>query len=340
MKQTLILALVASLFLVSCTKDKEILNVLNTYNLEMESKGYVLGETIELPQEVTQNAKKITLSFGDQSTDKLVVDPKFFLLGDNAVTFQVETSSGEVLSQDATINVFAKNPEKEQNFEIVQQYPHDTSLFTQGFYLEGNNIYESDGKNGGSRLVSYPLGSTTLSQVTMQPQDVFAEGLAVVGDKIFQLTWYNKKGFIYDKNTLNLLSEFPYPGMMGEGWGLTFDGKQLIASDGSKNLYFLDSENPSTILKVIGVAGHKEVFSQLNELEYHKGFIYANVWQKPIVLKIDPAFGEVVATYDFSQLALKHTTGNDDVLNGITFKGEHMLVTGKNWPTIYEVRTN
>jgi len=158
-----------------------------------------------------------------------------------------------------------------------------------------------------------------------------------VGDKIYQLTWRNKKIFVYDKNSLKLLNEFPNPNLMGEGWGLTYDGKNLIASDGTKNIYFLDAKDPSKIIRYIAVAGNTEAFDQLNELEFHDGFIYSNVWQKPIILKINPANGEVVGKFDFSELAKKHTTNEDDVLNGIAFKGENMLITGKNWPTIYEV---
>ena len=155
---------------------------------------------------------------------------------------------------------------------------------------------------------------------------------------MYQLTWQNKKGFIYDKSSLKLLSEFPYPNVMGEGWGLTYDGKNLIASDGTKNLYFLDVNDPSKMVKYISVAGNTEVYDQLNELEYYNGFVYANVWQKPIILKINPKSGEVLAKIDFSEIVKKHNTGTDDVLNGIAFKGQNMLVTGKNWDKIYEVK--
>ena len=126
---------------------------------------------------------------------------------------------------------------------------------------------------------------------------------------------------------------------MGEGWGLTYDGKNLIASDGTKNLYFLNSSAPSKLVKYISVAGNNEVYDQLNELEYYKGNIYANVWHKPIILKIDPKTGEVVGKYDFSAIAKKYTDiDSEAVLNGIAFKGENMLITGKNWDKIYEVK--
>lgn len=339
MKIRLFIAVLGIGLLVSCNKDKEILNTLNEYNISKETVGYHFGDTLKLPQEVTANAESIAVSFGDKETADLVIDPKFYTLGENAVTFIIKKKNGETLTQDATINVFAKTPEAVLTYEIVKEYPHDAKNFVQGFQLEGNTIYESDGQLGESRIIKYTLGSTTPIAETKQPEDVFSEGCAIVGDKVYQLTWQNKKGFIYDKNSLKLLGEFPYPNVMGEGWGLTYDGKNLIASDGTKNLYFLNASDPSKLVRYIAVAGNTEAYDQLNELEYHNGFIYANVWQKPIILKINPKNGEVVGKFDFSQIAKENTKDEtNDVLNGIAFKGENMLVTGKLWSKIYEVR--
>lgn len=337
MKLRTLIPILAFTFLIACNKDKEILNTLNDYNISMEAKGYHFGDKLDLPKEVLNNAESISISFGDKETSNLIVDPKFFTLGDNAVTFVIKKKGGETLNQDATINVFAKNPEVNIAYEIVKEYPHDPKNFVQGFQLEGNTIYESDGQEGSSRILKYTLGNTKPIAETKQDDDVFSEGSAIIGDKIYQLTWKNKKGFIYDKNSLKLLSEFPYPNVIGEGWGLTYDGKNLIASDGTKNIYFLNASDPSKLVRYISVAGNTEAYDQLNELEYHNGFIYANVWQKPIILKINPANGEVVGKFDFTEIAKKNTTGNDDVLNGIAFKGDNMLITGKNWSKIYEV---
>jgi len=338
MKKNIIAGFAAVLLLASCNKDEKILNTLNDYNNSMEAKGYHFGDKLELPKEVTENAESITISFGDKESSSLTVDPKFFTLGDNAVTFNVKTKGGKVLNQDATINVFAKNPEQKISYEIVGEYPHDPKNFVQGFQVEGNTIYESDGQNGSSQILKYTLGTTTPLASTKQAQEDFSEGSTIVGDKVYQLTWQSKKGYIYDKSSLKLLSEFAYPNVLGEGWGLTYDGKNLIASDGSKLLYFLDVNDPSKLVKHIAVAGSAQAYDQLNELEYHKGFIYANVWQKPVILKINPANGEVVGTFDFTEIAKQNTKGTDDVLNGIAFKGDNMLVTGKNWSKIYEVQ--
>lgn len=338
MKKTFLLGLfVTSFLIVSCNKEKEIVDTLIEYNTEMETKGYHFGDKINFPKEVTENAESITISFGDKETANLVIDPKYFTLGDNLVTINI-TRDGKVITQDATINVFAKHPEKNLTYELVAEYPHDTKNFVQGFQLEGNTIYESDGQLGESRLIKYSLGTINPTAETKQGDSIFSEGSTIVGNKVYQLTWRSKIGFIYDKNSLELLKEFDYPNVMGEGWGLTYNGKNLIASDGTKNLYFLDVNNPSKMVKFISVAGNKEVYDQLNELEYYNGYIYANVWQKPIILKIDPKTGEVIGKFDFSAIAKQNTKGEDDVLNGIAFKGNNMLVTGKNWSKIYEVK--
>lgn len=338
MKKNIIAGFAAVLLLTSCgNNDKKIIDSLNDYNNSMETKGYHFGDKLELPKDVAENAESVTISFGDKETSNLVIDSKFFTLGDNAVTFNIKTKSGETLNQDATINVFAKNPEKKISYQIISEYPHDPKNFVQGFQIEGNTIYESDGQNGASQILKYTLGTTTPLASTKQAQEDFSEGSTIVGDKVYQLTWQSKKGYIYDKNSLKLLSSFAYPNVLGEGWGLTYDGKNLIASDGSKLLYFLDANDPSKLVKYIAVAGSSQAYDQLNELEFHNGFIYANVWQKPIILKINPANGEVVGTFDFTDIAKQNTKGSDDVLNGIAFKGENMLVTGKNWSKIYEV---
>lgn len=342
MRKSIAVTLFVFTLLTSCNKDEKILNTLNDYNTTKQTSGYHFGDKLDLPKEVLDNADKISISFGDKETSSLTVDPKFFTLGDNAVTFNITNKSGKVLTQDATINVFAKNPEVAMNYQVVKEYPHNVANFTEGLFLEGNTVYESVGLEGKSKLMKYTLGSTVPSAEAAQDPSVFSEGIAAVGNKIYQLTYRNKIGYIYDKNSLKLLSQFQMPNVMGEGWGLTTDGKYLIASDGTKNVYFLDPGNPSKLVKYISVAGNKEVYDQINELEYHDGFLYSNVWQKPIILKINPQNGEVVGKFDFKDIALKNKTGNtehdnDAVLNGIAFKGENMLVTGKNWPKIYEV---
>ncbi|BFO68650.1 glutaminyl-peptide cyclotransferase [Chryseobacterium sp. KCF3-3] len=338
MKRNVYIGLVAALFLVSCSNKEKMLDSLADYNNSKEEKGYHFGDKLDLPKEVTENAESITISFGDKETKDLRINPQFFTLGDNKVVFVIKTNRGEVLNQDATINVFTKTPEQNILYKIVADYSHDPKNFIEGFVVEGNTVYESDGMKGSSQLIKYTLGSSAPKILAKQPADIFSEGCTIVGDKVYQLTYQNKIGFIYDKNTLKKISEFPLPGVIGEGWGLTYDGKNLIATDGSKNLYFLDVENPSKVVKTIAVGGNSTIYNQLNELEYHNGFIYANVWHQPVILKINPVNGEVVGKFDFTPLTKENDKGDSEhVLNGIAFKGDNMLVTGKNWEEIYEV---
>ncbi|GAA5083267.1 hypothetical protein GCM10023210_01600 [Chryseobacterium ginsengisoli] len=338
MKKSLVVGFALVLLLTSCKNNKDILNSLADYNNSMTEKGYHFGDKLTLPKDVTDNAESISISFGDKETSSLTIDPKFFEFGDNEVTFNIKTKGGETLNQDATINVFSKTPEQNIPFEIVAEYPHDPKNFVEGFLIEGNTIYESDGLEKASQLIKYTLGSTTPTVSEKQPADVFSEGCAIVGDKIYQLTYQNKIGFVYDKNTLKKISEFPLPNEFGEGWGMTYDGKNLIADTGSNDLYFLDVNNPSKVIKTVPVGGNKDIYTQINELEYHNGFIYANVWHKPYILKINPATGEVVGKFDFTKITDENTKNDSEhVLNGIAFKGDNMLVTGKNWSKIYEV---
>ncbi|MGL6126264.1 glutaminyl-peptide cyclotransferase [Chryseobacterium artocarpi] len=338
MKLKVIAGFIAFFLLVSCNNKEKMLDSLADYNNERETRGYHFGDRLELPKEVSEYAESITISFNDKETTNLTIDPKFFTLGDNKVVFIIKTKNGETLSQDATINVFTKNKEKEIPYQIIADYPHNPDNFIEGFLVEGNTVYESDGLDNASQLIKYTLGATVPTIIKKQPANVFSEGCTIVGDKVYQLTYRNKIGFIYDKNTLEKLSEFPLPNIIGEGWGLTYDGENLVATDGSKNLYFLDVNDPSKVVKIVPVAGNAETYENLNELEYHKGFIYSNVWHKPIILKINPATGEVVGKFDFTKLTNENNEGNREyVLNGIAFKGDNMLITGKNWKKIYEI---
>lgn len=311
---------------------------LSKYNLSKEAQGYHFGDVIEFPKEVTDNAKSVFISFGDKETSDMKISPEFFALGDNAVTVNIVTNSGEILSVDMVINVFAKNEEKELEYEVVAEYPHNKENFVQGFQLEGNIIYGSNGQQGRSAVIKYNLGSTNNIVETEMEEEYFGEGSTIVGDRLYQLTWQHKKGFVYDKNSLKQVEEFVYPKRVSEGWGLTYDGEHLILSDGTKNIHFLSLKDTRQIIKTISVAGSSSVYDKVNELEYHNGFIYANVWQRPYILKINPKNGEVVGKIDLSKVCQQHTTGVDDVLNGIAFKGENMLVTGKNWNKIYELK--
>ncbi len=230
-------------------------------------------------------------------------------------------------------------------FEIVKSYPHDTAAFTEGLQYVNGKLYESTGNNGESdiRIVDLATGKPELKK----PLDdkYFGEGLTVLNGKAYQLTYKEKTGFVYDAKTLKLERTFTfnYP----EGWGLTNDGKNLIMSIGDNNLYFL---NPNSLQETsrIGVTDQYGPVPAINELEYIKGYVYANQWQNEVILKIDPASGKVVGKVDLSNLRAKagipeinRLTGEGpDVLNGIAYDSAQnkIYITGKYWPKLLEVK--
>ncbi|MCH7518545.1 MAG: glutaminyl-peptide cyclotransferase [Candidatus Dadabacteria bacterium] len=221
-------------------------------------------------------------------------------------------------------------------YKIVNTYPHDTNSFTQGLIFDEGVLYESTGLNGRStvKIVDLKTGKTLKSHEL--PDNYFGEGIAIIENKIIQLTWRSKTGFVYDKKTLKLIKKFSY---QTQGWGITYDGKYLIISDGSAVLYFMD---PNTF-KVVGtleVYGDNGKVSKLNELEYINGEIYANIWGIEKIARINPKTGRVTAWIDLSGLLSDQDKKNRvDVLNGIAFNSDKgsLFVTGKLWPKMFEI---
>jgi glutamine cyclotransferase len=198
-------------------------------------------------------------------------------------------------------------------------------------------LLESTGLNGESTLREVEVKTGRVLKQVPLPREYFAEGLAVVGSKAYQLTWQNRKAFVYWADTFQRVGEFDYP---GEGWGLTTDGRLLILSDGTSRIRFLD---PATfaVVRTIDVVLEGKPLAQLNELEYINGEIFANVWQTDRVVRIDPASGLVRGVIDFAGLLSPLDRRRDtDVFNGIAYdaSADRLLVTGKRWPSVFEVR--
>ena len=221
-------------------------------------------------------------------------------------------------------------------YRIVRTYPHDRSAFTQGLHLVDGELYEGTGLHGQSSLRRVDLRSGEVrQQIPLEPR-YFGEGIAVVGERIVQLTWQSGVGFVYDRRTFERQRTFTYP---GEGWGLTYDGQRLIMSDGTDTLRFWHPETLEEIGRVRVRAGDLPV-PGLNELEYVNGVVFANVWPSDRVARIDPASGQVTAWLDFSTLLTPTEKSRGvDVLNGIAYDpaSGHLLITGKLWPWIFEV---
>ncbi len=220
---------------------------------------------------------------------------------------------------------------------VVRVFPHDPGAFTQGLIFEDEFLYEGTGRNGESSLRKVDLKTGALLKKVELPREFFGEGITAMKGRIYQLTWKSGIGFIYDQKNLRKVGTFRYP---GEGWGLTDDGSHLILSDGSSVIRFLE---PSRFKEVRRIRVHDasgEV-SNLNELEFVLGHIFANIWNTDHIVQIAPDSGKILARYDLS--GLLHEDGPKDpqgVLNGIAFdeKNGRVFVTGKLWPKLFEVR--
>jgi glutaminyl-peptide cyclotransferase len=222
-------------------------------------------------------------------------------------------------------------------YEVIGTWPHDRTAFTQGLVFRNGGFLESTGLNGHSSLREVELKTGRVLKQVALPSEFFAEGLAVLNGHAYQLTWQNHRAFSYDADTFRREREFSYE---GEGWGLATDGQSLILSDGSNRIRFLDPET-FKVLRTIEVSAAGKPLDRLNELEWIKGEIFANVWQTDRVVRIDPATGMVRGTIDFSGLLAAADRGREtDVLNGIAYDPatDRLFITGKNWPKIFEVR--
>jgi glutaminyl-peptide cyclotransferase len=222
-------------------------------------------------------------------------------------------------------------------FEIVQSWPHDSHAFTQGLVYRDGRLYEGTGLNGESSLREVTLETGQVLRRHELERSYFGEGLALFGGKLYQLTWLSHVGFIYDAATFQPLGQFSYT---GEGWGLTDDGSSLIMSDGTSTLRFLD---PVTlqVQHTVTVKDEGRAISRLNELEYVKGEIYANVWQTDLIARIDPSTGLVKGWIDLTGLlAEDQRSGDEDVLNGIAYDAatDRLWLTGKLWPRLFQIR--
>ena len=233
------------------------------------------------------------------------------------------------------------------NYIYVNSFPHDINSFTEGFLIHNGELYESTGATDDlpqSKSLFGIVDSTTGiidAKVELDREIYFGEGITFLNDKVYQLTYQAKIGFIYDATSFKELGRFDLPSK--EGWGMTTDGEDLIMSDGTNNLYFLDAKTLS-VKRTISVSDNGLVIDKLNELEYIKGFIYANVWMTNTIVKIDPDNGVVVGKLDLTALAneAKHIYPYSMEMNGIAFDpiNDKVFVTGKMWPKYFEIKFN
>lgn len=265
------------------------------------------------------------------------VNTKNWSLGTNQVSLIATTIDNKTKRDNRRVQLLSDIYPEEYTAEVINVYPHQTSSYTQGLEFDGAQLYEGTGSQGNTGIsmvakVNYETG--VIQQRKNLDQKYFGEGITIIGDQLFQLTWQQHTCFVYNKNTLEKLREFSYN---GEGWGLCNDGEYLIMSDGSERISYLDPSN-FALKKVIEVYSNEGPVKALNELEYINGKIFANVYQTDFIVVIDPKTGAVEKRIDASLVALDHRkTG--EVLNGIAYlkESQQLFITGKNWPSLLEI---
>jgi len=251
-------------------------------------------------------------------------------------SFQCQTgASGDLPPKKAESPSNA--PAASYRYQIVNMFPHDSNAFTQGLILSDGKLLESTGQEGFSSLRRVDLQTGKVLKKVDVPKPYFAEGIALLNGKIYQLTWQHQVGFIYDEQSFERVGQFNYT---GEGWGLATDGTSLILSDGSNRLRFLDPSN-FHVTRTITVLDGQTPVNELNELEFVHGEIYANVWHDNRIATIDPQSGHVTAWIDLNGLMpAGELQDQEAVLNGIAYDqaNDKLYVTGKLWPRLFEIR--
>ena len=252
--------------------------------------------------------------------------------------------TGNTKSSETNI-VESTSPIPVINYSVTGSFPHDTTLFTEGFLIYNGNLFESTGSpeelpqtRSVIGVIDLTTGKVDKKVELDKTKKYFGEGIVFLNNKLYQLTYKNQLGFIYDAKSFKQIGTFNYSN--AEGWSLTANGTDLIMSDGTANLTFISPDNLKPV-KIITVRENGKLLEKVNELEYIKGFIYANVYQTNDIIKIDPSNGKVVGKLDLNSLALeaKYKNPNSDVLNGIAYDSaaDKIYVTGKLWSIIYQI---
>jgi glutamine cyclotransferase len=277
-----------------------------------------------------------TISSGKSLSAELEIND--FRLGKHLLKAMVyfEGKSEEVINE---IYLFADAEPEIYEYEILKTYPHDKNSYTQGLEFYNGFLYESSGQYGKSSLRKVKLETGEILQKTELDEKYFAEGMTIFNDKIYQLTWRENVGFIYNLEDFKLVKQFNYQKSI-EGWGLTHDGNHLIKTDGTEKIWFLNPENQQEEFHIEAYTDKRKV-EQLNELEYVNGKIYANIYQQNSILIVNPKNGKVEGVANLNGLKdLVEQHPELDVLNGIAYdqKTAKLFVTGKNWSKLFEIK--
>lgn len=302
--------------------------------------------TINLEEENNKPLDKVQFFIDGKEVaangNSLEINTADFGLGKHQVSALVFIP-GKTKKVNNSFEVFANIEPTIYGYEIINTYPHDKKAYTQGLEYYNGFLYETTGRRGQSSLRKVEIKSGKVLQKIDLDKKYFGEGMTIVGDKIIWLTWQNNKGFVYDLNSFDQIGEFKY-NQSNEGWGLTQNETELIKSDGTNKIWFLDKSTQEE-KRALQTYTHDRALSQLNELELINGKLYANYYQKPIIAIINPANGVVEGLINLKGLEAEMKKSqklveDDEVLNGIAYdaKNDRLFVTGKNWGYLFEIK--
>ncbi len=297
---------------------------------------YRLEDTVEIIDSVIYYARgrKIGITYGEDTGYSWVSEG--INVGQNSFNIRFYFNDGTSENRSITLRFKSDIVPDNYGYRIKNVFPHDPDAYTQGLAYHDGWLYEGTGQRGRSSLRKIKLTTGEIIGTLGLASELFGEGVCIFNDKIIQLTWTSRVGFVYDLATFKLIKKINYP---TQGWGLTTDGKQLIMSDGSEKIYFLEPDYFTEQAR-IEVYDHDGPVINLNELEYINGEIWANVYQTDKIVRIDPETGKVLAWINLSGLlALKDYNRKTDVLNGIAYDeiNNRLFVTGKMWPELFQI---
>ena len=325
------------LLMFACADKGKKFNVVSSYKQNVYS-GATITFNIESKKNYVPDSVLILVDGNTQMFSKTKACPlstEGMSMGEKTVTIQTYYN-GKKEVHLRSIRILSDIVPAKLQYEVVASYKHDNQSYTQGLQFENGKFYESAGLYDESSLRYVDVKTGNVLRKKAIDSVYFAEGLTIVGDSLYQLTWREQTGFIYNKNTFEQIGVFTYP---TEGWGMCYDGTYLIVSDGTEYLYFYEPKSMSLHHK-IAVYDNLGTVSSLNELEFVQGFVYANIYTTDKIVKINPNNGKVAAEIDFSDLLPEQFRNDVDVLNGIAWNPEtdHFYITGKLWPRLFEVR--
>ncbi len=350
-----LLVLVTGLILSSCGEDdkpegEEQSSCSNFVRIKNTGKTVILGEEHTIKLELKPDClKKLEIKIDGKSVSQFESDLKSELtykwltaqeqLGSHRIEVVAQLENGQTRKMSTSKLLVAAKPPVSKRVQIANSFPHDPSAYTQGLEFDGDRLIESTGQKGSSWVRELNLeDGSVVGEQTVLDSKYFGEGITILGDKIYQVTYQSGEGFVYDKNTLKQIDQFTFTTNTGEGWGLSNDGEQLLLTDGSHRIYFVDPEN-FIIRRNIEVYTNTRPISYLNELEYIDGKIYANVYQDNHVAVINPDNGIVEAVLDMSPLEMALPGPAPEVLNGLAYNHNSgkLYATGKLWPLLFEI---